>query len=153
MLLELAKLDCVSSKTQATRESDGTEASSHIRVPPQRHSNDVAACSADSTAYYKYKVNSVSVASIEQTPPSIWVVYCNLFQLSINKQKHIMPSTTTSVSSATAQTAHDVSRPDTQSVASANTQQSEQEKEQEREAERLYEERIEEEYAKREGGA
>ncbi|KAJ4990551.1 hypothetical protein SVAN01_03998 [Stagonosporopsis vannaccii] len=61
-----------------------------------------------------------------------------------------MPSTssTTSVSSATAQTAHDVSRPDTQSVASANTQQNDQEREKEREAERLYEERIEEEYAK-----
>jgi hypothetical protein len=64
-----------------------------------------------------------------------------------------MPSATKSVSSATAQTAHDVARPGTQSVASANTQQSEQEKEQEREADRLYDERIEEEYAKREGGA
>ncbi|KAJ8118532.1 hypothetical protein OPT61_g503 [Boeremia exigua] len=68
-----------------------------------------------------------------------------------------MPSTssTTSVSSATAQTSHDVARPDTQSVASANTQQNDQEKEKEKEkeAERLYEERIEEEYAKREGGA
>jgi hypothetical protein len=64
-----------------------------------------------------------------------------------------MPSATTSVSSATAQTAHDVARPETQSVASANTQQSEQVKKQDWEAERLYEERIEEEYAKREGGA
>jgi len=65
-----------------------------------------------------------------------------------------MPSTsTTSVSSATAESSHDVSRPETQSVASANIQQSDQEREKEREAERLYEERIEEEYAKREGGA
>ncbi len=62
-------------------------------------------------------------------------------------------STTTSVSSATAQTAHDVARPDTQSVASTNMQQNDQDKEKEREAEMLYEERIEEEYAKREGGA
>ena len=63
-----------------------------------------------------------------------------------------MSSTTlaTSVSSASAQTAHDVVRPDTQSVASAKTQQSEQEKEEE--AERLYKEQIKEEYAKREGG-
>lgn len=62
----------------------------------------------------------------------------------------------TSVSSATAETAHDVANPRTQSVASASTQQQDQEqdeKEKEKEAERLYEERIEEEYAKREGGA
>jgi len=62
----------------------------------------------------------------------------------------------TSVSSATAETAHDVANPSTQSVASASTQQQDQEqdeKEKEKEAERLYEERIEEEYAKREGGA
>ena len=65
-----------------------------------------------------------------------------------------MSQPTTSVSSATAETAHDVASPSTQSVASANTQQTEQEKEEkEKEAERLYEERIEEEYAKREGGA
>lgn len=62
----------------------------------------------------------------------------------------------TSVSSATAETAHDVANPSTQSVASASTQQQDQEqdeKEKEKEAERLYEERMEEEYAKREGGA
>jgi hypothetical protein len=62
----------------------------------------------------------------------------------------------TSVSSATAETAHDVANPSTQSVASASTQQQEKEqdeKEKEKEAERLYEERMEEEYAKREGGA
>lgn len=62
----------------------------------------------------------------------------------------------TSVSSATAETAHDVANPSTQSVASASTQQQDQEqdeKEKEKETERLYEERIEEEYAKREGGA
>jgi hypothetical protein len=71
-----------------------------------------------------------------------------------------MPQSTTSVSSATAETAHDVASPSTQSVASASTQQreqeqdkKEQEQEKEKEAERLYEERIEEEYAKREGGA
>lgn len=64
-----------------------------------------------------------------------------------------MSSTSSSISSAIAQTAHDVERPSTQSVASANTQQSEQDEEKEKEAERLYEERIEEEYAKREGGA
>lgn len=53
-------------------------------------------------------------------------------------------------STATAQTAHQVEKPETQSVASAtHTQKSEAELE----AERLYEERIEEEYAKREGGA
>jgi hypothetical protein len=60
----------------------------------------------------------------------------------------------TSVSSATAETAHDVANPSTQSVASASTQQQDQEQdEKEKEAERLYEERMEEEYAKREGGA
>ena len=62
----------------------------------------------------------------------------------------------TSVSSATAETAHDVANPSTQSVASASTQQQDQEqdeKDKEKETERLYEERIEEEYAKREGGA
>lgn len=65
-----------------------------------------------------------------------------------------MPSTsTTPVSFTTAQTAHDVARPDTQSVASTNMQQNDQDKEKDREAEMLYEERIEEEYAKREGGA
>ncbi|KAH7116238.1 hypothetical protein B0J11DRAFT_539511 [Dendryphion nanum] len=54
------------------------------------------------------------------------------------------------VESVTADTAHHVQNPSTQSVAS----QSQQEKtEAEREADRLYEERIEEEYAKREGGA
>ena len=66
-----------------------------------------------------------------------------------------MPSTTSTptISSATAQTAQDVSRPDTQSVASATTQQTSQDQEKEKEAGRLYEERMEEEYAKREGGA
>lgn len=64
-----------------------------------------------------------------------------------------MSSSSPSISSTTAQTALDVERPSTQSVASANTQQNEQDKEKEKEAERLYEERIEEEYAKREGGA
>ncbi|KAL1593189.1 hypothetical protein SLS60_010797 [Paraconiothyrium brasiliense] len=59
-----------------------------------------------------------------------------------------MPSTSTS--SAAAQTAQDVENPSTQSVASAtHTQKTEAELE----AERLYEERMEEEYAKREGGA
>jgi hypothetical protein len=60
----------------------------------------------------------------------------------------------TSVSSATAETAHDVANPSTQSVASASTQQQDQEQdEKEKEAERLYEGRMEQEYAKREGGA
>jgi len=53
-------------------------------------------------------------------------------------------------SATTAQTALEVEKPSTQSVASAShTQKTEAELE----AERLYEERIEEEYAKREGGA
>jgi len=52
--------------------------------------------------------------------------------------------------SATAQTAHEVARPATQSVASAVHSRK---TEAELEAERLYEERMEEEYAKREGGA
>lgn len=66
-----------------------------------------------------------------------------------------VPSTTTqsqsaTSSSATAQTAHHVENSSTQDVASAaHTQKTEAELE----AERLYEERMEEEYAKREGGA
>ncbi|KAJ4351480.1 uncharacterized protein N0V89_006823 [Didymosphaeria variabile] len=62
-----------------------------------------------------------------------------------------LPSTTDkSTSSAAAQTAQEVEKPSTQSVASAtHTQKTEAELE----AERLYEERMEEEYAKREGGA
>jgi hypothetical protein len=63
--------------------------------------------------------------------------------------------TNTSISSnnstsATAQTALEVEKPSTQSLASANLSQK---TDQELEAERLYEERMEEEYAKREGGA
>lgn len=59
-------------------------------------------------------------------------------------------STDATTSSAAAQTAHEVEKPSTQSVASAtHTQKTEAELE----AERLYEERMEEEYAKREGGA
>ena len=69
-----------------------------------------------------------------------------------------MPSSTTSSnnadaqtsSSATAETVHNVANTATQSVASAShTEKTEAEKE----AERRYEEAIEEEYAKREGGA
>lgn len=53
-------------------------------------------------------------------------------------------------SSASAQTAHDVQNAATQSVASAShTQKTEAELE----AERRYEEAMEDEYAKREGGA
>ncbi|KAF1955930.1 hypothetical protein CC80DRAFT_548991 [Byssothecium circinans] len=59
-------------------------------------------------------------------------------------------STSATSTSATAQTAHHVEKPSTQSVASAtHTEKSAQELE----AERPYEERMEEEYAKREGGA
>lgn len=66
-----------------------------------------------------------------------------------------MPSTTdksqsTQKTDATAQTAHEVENQSTQGVASAVHSQK---TDQEREAERLYEERMEEEYAKREGGA
>ncbi|KAF2709111.1 hypothetical protein K504DRAFT_503111 [Pleomassaria siparia CBS 279.74] len=53
-------------------------------------------------------------------------------------------------SSATAQTAHEVEKPSSQSVASASHVQK---TEAELQAERLYEERMEDEYAKREGGA
>lgn len=53
-------------------------------------------------------------------------------------------------SSTGAQTADQVHNPSTQSVASSTHSQK---TEQEREAERRYEEAIEEEYAKREGGA
>lgn len=63
-----------------------------------------------------------------------------------------LPSTTqqSTTSSTTAQTAQQVEKPSTQSVAStSHTQKTEAELE----AERLYEERMEEEYAKREGGA
>jgi hypothetical protein len=62
-----------------------------------------------------------------------------------------MPVPTSSTTGkSTAQTAHHVGNASTQSVASAsNAQKTEREKE----AERLYEERMEEEYAKREGGA
>jgi hypothetical protein len=57
---------------------------------------------------------------------------------------------TTEKSTATAQTAHKVENQSTQSVASAShTEKTEAEKE----AERRYEEAMEEEYAKREGGA
>jgi hypothetical protein len=60
-----------------------------------------------------------------------------------------MPSTTEK-STSTSNTAHEVENQSTQSVASAtHTGKTEAEKD----AERLYEERIEEEYAKREGGA
>ncbi|KAF2473549.1 uncharacterized protein BDR25DRAFT_123816 [Lindgomyces ingoldianus] len=59
-------------------------------------------------------------------------------------------SATQTTTSATAQTAHEVSNQSTQGVASTNHQQK---TDAELEAERLYEERIEEEYAKREGGA
>lgn len=52
--------------------------------------------------------------------------------------------------STTAETAHQVANPSTQSVTSVSQQQK---TEAELEADRLYEERIEEEYAKREGGA
>lgn len=52
--------------------------------------------------------------------------------------------------SATAETSHNVENPSTQSVASATHTEKTKE---ELEAEKLYEERIEEEYAKREGGA
>jgi hypothetical protein len=62
-----------------------------------------------------------------------------------------LPSTTDkSTSSASTQTAQDVEKSSTQSVASAtHTEKTEAEMQ----AERLYEERMEEEYAKREGGA
>ncbi|KAF2787218.1 hypothetical protein K505DRAFT_329815 [Melanomma pulvis-pyrius CBS 109.77] len=59
-------------------------------------------------------------------------------------------STSKTTSSATAQTAHEVEKPSTQSVASASHAQK---TDAELEAERLYEERMEDEYAKREGGA
>ena len=63
------------------------------------------------------------------------------------------PTSQTSTS-ATANTTHEVQNSSTQSVASANQQQKSNEKsDAEFEADRLYEERIEEEYAKREGGA
>lgn len=59
-------------------------------------------------------------------------------------------STEKTTSSAAAQTAQEVENPSTQSVASTtHTEKTEAELE----AERLYEERMEEEYAKREGGA
>jgi hypothetical protein len=66
-----------------------------------------------------------------------------------------MPSTTqqsnsATQSSASAQTAHNVENAATQSVTSANHAQKTEE---EKEAERRYEEAMEEEYAKREGGA
>lgn len=60
------------------------------------------------------------------------------------------PSKSEDKTTATAQTAHEVENPSTQSVASAtHTQKTEEELQ----AERLYEERMEDEYAKREGGA
>jgi hypothetical protein len=63
---------------------------------------------------------------------------------------HSATSDQSTASSATAQTAQNVENASTQSVAStSHTEKTEQEKE----AERLYEERMEEEYAKREGGA
>jgi hypothetical protein len=63
-----------------------------------------------------------------------------------------MPSTTekSTSSPATAQTAHNVENASTQSVASASHTQKTQE---ELDAEKRYEEAMEEEYAKREGGA
>jgi hypothetical protein len=84
----------------------------------------------------------------------------NILQPSIittNSETTTMPvpmnSATTdksTASSATAQTAQNPNSTSTQSVAStSHTEKTEQEKE----AERLYEERMEEEYAKREGGA
>ncbi|EAT84060.1 hypothetical protein HBI56_059400 [Parastagonospora nodorum] len=84
----------------------------------------------------------------------------NILQVSItttNSETATMPvpmnSATTdksTASSATAQTAQNANSTSTQSVAStSHTEKTEQEKE----AERLYEERMEEEYAKREGGA
>ncbi|KAI5378714.1 hypothetical protein CC77DRAFT_1061785 [Alternaria alternata] len=66
-----------------------------------------------------------------------------------------MPSTTSqstpaTQSSAAAQTAHNVQNAATQALASATHSEK---TEQEKEAERRYEEAMEEEYAKREGGA
>ena len=55
----------------------------------------------------------------------------------------------TSTTSATANTGHEVQNSSNQSVASTTQQKTKEELE----ADRLYEERIEEEYAKREGGA
>lgn len=81
---------------------------------------------------FHYQINTASPSTIKMPVP--------------------MPSTTEKSTSApaTAQTTHDVENKSTQSVASAShTEKTEQEKE----AERLYEERMEEEYAKREGGA
>lgn len=67
-----------------------------------------------------------------------------------SSDKSAVSQTSTTNTSATASTTHEVSNPSTQSVASVNQQQK---TEAELEADRLYEERIEEEYAKREGGA
>ncbi|CAN9102461.1 unnamed protein product [Alternaria alternata] len=63
-----------------------------------------------------------------------------------------MPSTTSQSipASAAAQTAHNVQNAATQALASATHSEK---TEQEKEAERRYEEAMEEEYAKREGGA
>lgn len=66
------------------------------------------------------------------------------------------PDSTSSTQSSTAAQTHQSSNANgaNQSVASsAHTQQQSGKTEQELEAERLYEERMEEEYAKREGGA
>ena len=67
---------------------------------------------------------------------------------STDKSTEAQQSNTTSAT--TAETAHQVANPSTQSVTSVSQQQK---SEAELEADRLYEERIEEEYAKREGGA
>jgi hypothetical protein len=79
------------------------------------------------------------------------------YLLHITKTSIIMPASMNSTdkpqttkTSASSETAHTVENPSTQSVASTTHSQK---TEQEREAERRYEEAIEEEYAKREGGA
>ncbi|KAG9194826.1 hypothetical protein G6011_04861 [Alternaria panax] len=93
--------------------------------------------------------------------------WANQFQLALQKERTHhrqipptempvpMPSTTSqstpaTQSSAAAQTAHNVQNAATQALASATHSEK---TEQEKEAERRYEEAMEEEYAKREGGA
>lgn len=138
-------------------------------VPPsQSHAVELSSashtCTATMTHYHIAQGISILtpatktiILSHKQTHnnPSLYPINSNRIKQSIPANQPKMPvplptnsSTEKSTSTSSgAQTAQQVGNQATQSVASA------QKTEQERESDRLYEERMEEEYAKREGGA
>ncbi|KAH7356089.1 hypothetical protein BKA66DRAFT_574832 [Pyrenochaeta sp. MPI-SDFR-AT-0127] len=132
------------SKWRATEDSSQPQVYRHNDATPPI----VALRSTD--VHLTFCIRPFSSPLQKQLPESIKVKHTNKIKMPVPLPSTTSQSTSATNSSATAQTAHNVENPSTQSVASAtHTQKTEQEKE----AERLYEERIEEEYAKREGGA